>query len=303
MKGNILITGGLGFIGSHIVEALARTRELTIVAYDVQAKDNCVGNVVTLRGDVFNFDRLVKVMRDREISKVIHMVGLVSIPQCRRTPDVSFRLNVLSVHSVLEAMRLSGAEHLVFPSTAVVYGAVNGPKVSEEVKPKPTTVYGCHKLAAESLIRGYTEDYGFKTTILRVFNVYGDLKKEHGVVSIFINRALAGKRIVINGGEQLRDFVHLNDVIKAFTKSLDNAAACQKIINVGSGSNLSIKEVAGIVKQSFPEVEIECKPLCKGDYSYYADVSRMRSLLAFDPLDARKGIPMFIEECTPERVN
>jgi len=194
---------------------------------------------------------------------------------------------------MLEAMRLTNVERIVFPSTAALYGVTDHAKVSEEAMPKPMNVYGCHKLAAESLICGYGEDYGFKTTIVRLFNVYGDLEKEQGVVSLFIRRALAGKPIIVKGGEQLRDFVHLRNVVTAFIESINSLGTYQKIINVGS--------VAGMIQQSFPQAEIRYEPPDKGEYSVYADISRMRNLLSFDPIDPRKGIPTFIEECKRTR--
>ena len=298
MKENILITGGSGFIGSHIVDAFTKIHKRTIVSYDIAAaKDSCVGNIVTLKGDVFDSDKLVKVMRDREIANVIHLVALVSIPECRKRPDVSFRLNVSSVYRTLEAMRLSGVERLVFPSTAVVYEAVDDTKVSELVQPRPRSTYGCHKLAAESIIRGYAEDYGFKTTILRIFNVYGDLEREHGVISLFIRRALAGKPIIVNGGKQIRDFVHVQDVIEAFLRSLDSTATYDEVINVGSGVGVSIERIAEMVMHSFPGVEVKYHPLTEESHGHYADVSRMKALLSMNPVNPRKGIPAFIKEC------
>lgn len=301
MEGKILVTGGLGFIGSHIVNGLGRSPENEILVFDICAKGAKTGNAMTIRGDIFDLDQLVRVMRDQDVTKVIHMIGLASIPDCRKNSNASFRLNVLSTHNMLEAMRLSYAERMIFPSTAAVYGVASDPKVGEEAMPKPVNVYGCHKLAAESLIRGYVEDYGFKTTVLRLFNVYGDLEKEQGVVSLFIRRALAGRPIIVKGGEQLRDFVHLRDVVKAFVESIENPATHQKIINIGSGIGVSIKEVAGMIQQSFPQVEIKYEPLDRGEYSIYADITRMKNLLAFDTIDPRKGIPTFIEKCKQTR--
>jgi len=297
LKGNILITGGAGFIGSNIVNALAQMPECSVSVFDIRGEDGKIGNVVNVRGNIFDFSRLMKLMSDQDIDNVIHLIGLVSIVDCEKSPDLSFQLNVSSVHNILEAMRLSDAERLIFPSTAVVYGAVNDPKVSEEAKPNPTTVYGTHKLAAESLIREYAESYGLNATILRIFNVYGDLETEHGVVSLFVKRALARKPLIVEGGEQLRDFVHLNDVVKAFTRSLDIPAACRKIINVGSGVGLSVKEVANMVKQSFPKAELQYESSREGECSIFADVSRMKTILAFDPIDPKKGIQAFIEKC------
>lgn len=296
MKGNILVTGGLGFIGSHIVDALQETAR-KVVVYDVLARNQEDENIVLVHGDVFDSDKLVKVIRGEEIDSVIHMVGLASIPDCKENPETSFRLNVASVHSILEAMRLCDVERLVFPSTAAVYGATNGPKVDEKMVPSPTTVYGCHKLAAETLIRGYAENYKLNPTILRIFNVYGDLNKEQGVISQFLRKTLAGRPIIVWGGDQLRDFVFLSDVVKVFVKSLNGTASYGKTVNVGSGVGVSIKEIAEMIRQRFPDVKVLYRPPRKGEYSIYADVSRMRNLLGCVAMHPKVGIPKFIEKC------
>lgn len=297
LKENVLITGGLGFIGSHIIDALGQNTEHQTVTYDVQTPDSGKGNVVMIRGDVFDSAKLQKTMRDQEITRVIHMVGFASIPGCNEKPGASFRLNVSSVHSILEAMRVCDVERLVFPSTAAVYGVTNGPQVSEKAVPCPTTVYGCHKLAAEMLIRGYAESYGFEPTVLRLFNVYGDLDKEQGMISQSLRKAIAGEPIVVNGGNQLRDFVLLSDVVKVFVKSLNDARDYRTATNVGSGVGVSIREIAEMITQSFPNVQILYKPTRKGEYSIYADISRMKTVLGCVATSPNVGIPGFIEEC------
>jgi len=301
MGGSILVTGGSGFIGSHIVERLAKTAEPKLVVYDVNANDETAGNVINIRGDVFDSEKLLAVMQREAVSEVIHMVGLASIPACTIDPDRSFRLNVSSVHSVLEAMRLNDAQRLVFPSTAAVYGDVAEPKVDEALRPKPTSIYGCHKLAAEMLIRGYAKDYGIDTTILRIFNVYGDFLTEQGVISTFIKRVMEGKPLIVNGGEQLRDFVHLNSVVEAFTRSLGNTAAYQKIINVGSGLGLSINQIAEMVCEIFPNTEIVYGTPQNGEYSIYADISKMMNLLGCEAMDPRLHVPKYVEKCKLEQ--
>jgi len=297
VKVSVLITGGLGFIGSHIVNALSRNPEYEIVVYDLQAENGKKENTVIVCGDVFDSDKLLKVMHDQGVSSVVHLVGLASIPGCTENPDTSFRLNVLSVQSVLEAMRRCDVERLIFPSTAAVYGATNGPKIEEKVRPRPHTLYGCHKLAAEMLIRGYTENYGLRPTILRIFNVYGDLEKEQGVVSIFIRRTLAGEPLVVKGGSQLRDFILVSDVVEAFVKSLKNEASFGETINVGSGVGVPIKEIAEMVQRAFPKVEIRYEANGDSEYSIYADVSKMMNILGCNATHPKMGIPTFIENC------
>jgi len=156
-------------------------------------------------------------------------------------------------------------------------------------------------LAAELLIRGYAKDYGIDTTILRIFNVYGDFLTEQGVISAFIRRALQGKPLTVNGGEQLRDFIHLNNVVNAFTSSLSNVAANQKIINVGSGLGLSINQIAEMVSEVFPDTEVVYGTPQNGEYSIYADISKMRNLLGCEAMDPRLHIPKYIAKCEREQ--
>lgn len=297
MENSILITGGLGFIGSHVVNALSHKPECDVAVYDIQARNSESENTVMVQGDVFDSANLLKLMRDREVSSIVHMVGLASIPGCRENPDISFRLNVLSVQSVLEAMRQCDVERLVFPSTAAVYGATNGPKVEEKLSPRPNTLYGCHKLVAEMLIRGYAENYNLKPTILRIFNVYGDLDKEQGVISIFVRKTLAGEPICVKGGEQLRDFIHVKDVVEAFVRSLHNGSGHGTTINVGSGVGVRVKEIAEMVQRAFPKVKVWYEPNGDSEYSIYADVSRMTDLLGFTATRPEIGIPTFLDQC------
>lgn len=301
---NVLITGGKGFLGSHIANFLRSDLNVSVFIYDIRANNSQDGNTISLQGDIFNLDQLAKVIKDHEVSNVVHLIGNPSIPSCRENPNLSFRLNVLSVQNVLEAMRLSDVDLIVFSSTASVYGKVGGLKASEDIFPKPTTTYGFHKLAAESLIKAYVEQYGLKSIILRIFNVYGDLDKEQGVISLFIRKAFAHEPLVIKGGKQLRDFVELQDVVQAFVKALTDTKACEnQIINVASGIGLPISAVADMIKQYFPKIEIEYKPSDSNEYSFYADVSSMKNLLRINPTDPRKGIPRFIEKCKSENQN
>jgi len=297
MRGGILITGGLGFIGSHIAKALSNRTDREIFVYDVNAADNKERNVIWLQGDIFDSDKLLKVMCSGEVTDVIHMVGLASVADCQQDPNASYKLNVASVQALLEAMRQSKAERLIFPSTAAIYGATNGPKVNEKSAPRPSTIYGSHKLSAEQLIRQYSKRHSFKPTILRLFNVYGDMDKEQGVISLFLRKAIANEPLIVKGGRQLRDFVLLQDVVKAFTSSIDTTNRGGQTINVGSGVGVSISEIAEMVQQSFPSVQVRRERANQDEYSIYADNSLMKETFQFTPMHPRKKIPEFINQC------
>jgi len=297
LQNKILIAGGFGFIGSHIANALSESTPNNITVYDINAHEGKKGNTVVCQGDIFDSEKLVKVMQTEEISTVIDMIGLASIPSCEQKPEASFRLNVASVQAVLEAMRQSNAERLIFPSTAAIYGATNGPQVSEKAEPKPSTTYGSHKLAAEKLIRDYAQKYSLHPTILRLFNVYGDLEKEQGVISLFVRKAIAGQPVQIRGGNQLRDFVFLKDVVSAFANAVNTSKGINETINVGSGTGVSINGIAEMVTQHFPQLQINHEASNGGEYSIYADISVMKNNWKFTPIPPSKGIPAFIKEC------
>ena len=300
VKGNILVTGGLGFIGSHIVDSLGGNSD-NVIVYDIMARsEDPRANVIAVNGDISAVDSMVDVMREYDVNAVVHMVGLASISACRRNPDLSFRLNVASVHNILEAMRLTGVDRLVFPSTAAVYGVVENPEVDEGAGTNPVNIYGFHKLSAENLIRGYDEKYDFNSTILRLFNVYGDLEREQGVISIFIKKAQKGEALIVNGGDQLRDFVSVDDVTNVFVRALENSSTYHRTVNVGSGVGVSVGEVAEIMKKCFASVKIIYAPPKIKEYSIYADNSLLRSLLKIDISHPRMGIPDFVESCKSE---
>lgn len=297
VENKILITGGFGFIGSHIANALSEFTQHEILVYDLNANNGKKENITTFQGDIFDSEKLLNVMRVGDVSTVIHMIGLASIPDCEKNPEASSRLNVASVQTVLEAMRLCNTKRIVFPSTAAVYGATNGPQVHEKFEPKPSTVYGSHKLAAEKLILDYAEKYGLQPTILRLFNVYGDLDKEQGVISLFVRKALAAEPLLVTGGDQLRDFVFLKDVVKAFVNTLGTTTGEYEVFNIGSGIGVSINDIAEMVKQHFPKVQIKYEASNGREYSIYADISRMRNALKCTPAPPWTGIPSFIKEC------
>ena len=276
----ILVTGGAGYIGSFVVEELMK-RGYEVIIYDISVVDSVKKDKITyIRGDVFDIRAVEDVLVECDV--VIHMVGLPHVPTAQKKPMLSFKLNVESVQYVLEAMRRNDVKRIIFPSSAAVYGAAEKIPIREDYEPKPNTIYGYHKLIAEEIIKSYKENYGIQFIILRLFNVYGGLQSQ-GVLNIFIRKAKSGEPIIIHGGNQLRDFIHVKDVARIFADSITNKKSINEIINVGSGKGRSINEIAEIVKEFFPNIKIIRKEPNDREYDSVADITKLKKIYNFTP--------------------
>ncbi len=246
-----LITGGAGFIGSHLaVEACSR-------GWDVTVLDNLsTGKLSNLNDleDGLSFSHAdvrdpVAVARAAQgMDCIFHLAALVSVPVSMEQPRLSAEINDLGTMNVLEAARSAGVGRVVLSSSAAVYGESAEPPHEESMTPQPMSPYAVHKLAGEYYGRIYTREFGVDVVSLRYFNVYGprqDPKSPYsGVISIFADKLAAGATPVIYGdGEQTRDFVYVSDVVDA-NLAASTASGCGGMaINVGTGVAVSINEL------------------------------------------------------------
>lgn len=245
----VLVTGGAGFIGSHIAEYFAET------GHSVRILDNLSTgfsrnipqhrNVEFVPGDIcdpFSVEKAVSGM-----DCVFHEAALVSVPLSCERPVEAFRINTLGTLNVLQACVRAGVEKFVMASSAAVYG--NNPALpkSEDMYPEPASPYAISKLDGEYLARMFYENHGLRTTCLRYFNVYGprqDPKSPYAaVIPIFLERAKAGKDLIIYGdGLQSRDFVHVRDVVRANAAALEHGDG--QVFNVAMGKSVTVLELA-----------------------------------------------------------
>jgi len=284
------VLGGAGFIGKKICSALAERAVACDVVQQVSPDRS-----ISVQGDVQDVPRLVEVMKHFEITDVIHLVGLPHIPTCQRSPHRSFGLNLGSVSSALEAMRLSDVKRIIFASTAAVYGKPGSNPVRETSPTNPLSTYGHHKLLAEKLLRCYVQNYGLSSMVFRIFNVYGgDFKLHEDAISIFIRNALDGKPLSVNGGNQIRDFIRIDEVSAAFLQAIDLDYEGFEILNLGSGVPMSILAVAEIVRRAFSANVVNDPKILSGHYDIFADNTRLRSTLKLNPSDPVIGIPDFL---------
>jgi len=264
----ILITGGAGFIGTHLCRALVSRFDVT--SFDLkdptspQEQLKKIDGVHYIQGDVRNFDVLMNVIAS--VDAVVHFAALVSIPLCQDDPLLSYQTNVMGTLNVLEAIRrknLSNSQNkarIIFASSSAVYGEplrAQGP-LSEERESNPISIYGSQKLSSEEMIRLYHQLYGVSGVVFRFFNVYGkgqDPKSPYSGVMTVFKEALENKKplTIFGDGLQVRDFISVHDIVKACEAALETSEShCDgSPINLGSGKELTIQSLAEKMRSLF----------------------------------------------------
>ncbi len=258
MSKNILVTGGAGFIGSHIVEEAVNRGYNTLVLDDLSTgkKENLEhlpqDSYRLIQGDIRDNNLINQVFKDNAINCVFHEAAIASVQKSITDPENTYSINVEGTRNVFEAAVDHGVERVVFASSAAVYG--DDPKIPkvEDMSPKPISPYGEHKLENEKMAAKLSLKGSTKFVALRYFNVYGlrqDPASEYsGVISIFINRILSGQKITIYGdGKQTRDFVYVKDVVAANYLVAEKIARGFAIFNVGTGLQTDLNELVGII--------------------------------------------------------
>lgn len=273
----VLITGGIGFIGSTVATALAKQNHEVII-YDIGTWDTKAGNTEHIKGDIFDAGHLADVMR--RCDSVIHIVGLPDARTAQEHPQLSFDQNVRSLQVSLEAAKNNGVIRFVLPSSAAIYGAVSKSPIREQTRLKPTGIYAYHKYMAEKLAEGYSLNYGIGITVLRLFNVFG--VKGQGILNILLDKASKGETVKLFGEKQKRDFVHVSDVADAFIRvlELDNRF---EVYNVGTGVGRSIEDIVNLVKEYSPNLSVEHSDYKGALYDSVADLTKVRNATGFNP--------------------
>lgn len=244
-----LVTGGGGFIGSHIVEHLARRGQRVRVLDDFSAgrRENLSGlPVEVLEGDIRDSEVVRAAVEGMDI--VFHEAALCSVARSIDQPMVTHDINARSTVTLLNACRNAGVRRLVFASSSAVYGDAEVLPKRESMEPAPVSPYALTKWEGERYCRMFYELYGLETVCLRYFNVFGprqDPGSEYAaVLPRFIEKALNGDRPTVYGtGGQTRDFTYVEDVVRANLRAADSEAAPGQVFNVASGEQRSLLEV------------------------------------------------------------
>ena len=282
---NILITGGAGFIGNHLA------RHLNSMGFSVTIIDDfsrgCKHNIQDFLADVEVIEKniLQEKIIERSIRNadlVFHLSALSRVIPCIKNPELCFRSNILGTE-IVARMCSKYEKKLIFSSSREIYGNAEKIPVTEAFPLVPENPYGSSKIAGESIIRAYSRTYGLKYDILRLTNVYGPLDFDR-VIPTFIERAMNGENFFIYGGEQVIDFVYINDVIDAFKRCLDSTID-NKILNIGSGIGTEIISLANIITSiSSSSSKFFLKEKRTGEVDrFIADISNAKKFLNWEP--------------------
>lgn len=295
----ILITGGAGFIGSHLAATFVPDNDVHILdALTTGVRSNVPEKATFIDGDLRDNDTLSRVMADVDL--VFHEAALVSVQQSIEDPQTSHDINAKATLSLLEAARNQDAR-VVLASSAAIYGHPEVVPIAETDPKEPTSPYGLDKLAVDHYARLYGDLYDLETVALRYFNAYGPGQVAgdySGVISIFIDQALSGNDITIHGeGDQTRDFVYIDDIAQANLRA-STTNAVGKAYNIGTGSSVTIRELAELIQDitdtSSDIVHTESR---SGDIEHSeADISQAQKRLNYEPtVSLRDGLKQTID--------
>jgi UDP-glucose 4-epimerase len=299
----VLISGGAGFLGSHLANRLVGQGHTVLVLDDLTAGDpkRMASEVLFTRGDVKDVPKLWTLLQD--VDCVYHLAARVRVPESIYYPSDYNDVNVGGTVCVMEAMRDTGVRRVVLASSAAIYGEQARQPINEDHVPNPNSPYGVSKIAAEYYVSTLGALYGIETVSLRIFNTYGpgqDLPPSHPpVIPQLLKQAQSGGSLVIFGdGIQTRDFVYVDDVVDALVLAATAVDINRAVINVGSGQEVSINELATkVARAAGKRVNVLHNPGVSGGVSrLVADVRRAQQLLTWLPhTDLEQGLRLTLE--------
>ena len=287
-----LVTGGAGFIGSHLVDALL-ARGLTVRVID---------NFSTGKRSHLNpgAELLERDIRDREsiegalkgVDCVFHTAALPRVPLSIDKPVETHLTNVIGTLNVLTEARAEGVKKVIFSGSSSVYGDQPTLPLREDMPPNPLNPYALQKLTAEQYTRMFSRLFGLQTLTLRYFNVYGPRMADEGayltVITTFLRAAREGRPLTIQGdGEQTRDFTHVRDVVRANLLAMECEIGDGRALNVGRGRNVSVNKIAALIGGR----TVKCPPRPGDARHTLADLTQSSKILGWRPeVDVEDGI-------------
>jgi len=258
---NILITGGAGYIGSHLINLLLKNN-FSVVSIDKKKSTNQKYNkkCIFIKGDIGDKNLVKKILKKYKIDVVVHLAALMSVEESMRKPVLYFKNNIIAPVNLLEAMREAKVNKIIFSSSAAVYGFLKGKLINEKNETNPSSAYGLTKIIFEKILAYYNQTYGFSCISFRIFNAAGadpagKLKELHNPETHIIPRTIKnilknspvviyGKNYETSDGTCIRDYIHVNDISTAFLSAIPKTKdkICE-VFNLSSGNGYSVKEV------------------------------------------------------------
>jgi UDP-glucose 4-epimerase len=287
-----LVTGGAGFIGSHLVEELLRRGERVRILdnFSTGRRENLPpGDACDLvEGDVA--DPAIAVRAVAGCDFVLHQGAIPSVPRSIKEPLATHRANIDGTVNILVAARDAGVKRVVFAGSSSVYGNSAVLPKREDMRPSPLTPYALQKLVGEQYCQLFTQLYGLETVVTRYFNVFGPRQQPgspySGVISLFIEALATNSAPTVYGdGRQTRDFTYVGDVVNGVLRACTAPKASGEVINVAAGGRVSLLELIRALQHILgTNVEPVFKPSREGDvHDSQADIFKARQLLSFEP--------------------
>jgi len=304
------VTGGAGFVGSHLVDRLLAE------GFEVRVIDDLSGGCLEnlsgafgregfsfVKGDIRNLNLVKKLLKGVDV--VFHEAAFISVALSVKDPLLTNDVNVSGTLNLLKASVDANVKRFVYASSCAVYGEKSSPIVTEKDPADPISPYSVSKLAAETYVRTFYKVYGLKTTSLRCFNIYGprqsfDVGNPYcGVVTIFLNRLQKNMPLTIyDDGKQTRDFAHVKDVVDAYLLAMNCDSAVGEVFNIGRGKSTSINELADTLGNIMhKKVKKEYADPRPGEIRHSrANIDKAKQILHFNPkVSLKKGLKELVD--------
>jgi len=307
LSGVVVVTGGAGFIGSHIAGTVAANGAKVRIVDDLSTGhreniEGLSGNIEFIEGSVADLALMNRVLDGAEV--VFHEAAIPSVPRSVENPTQSHVASVDGTFNLLLAAREQNVRRVVYAASSSAYGdQPTLPKV-EDMSPDPLSPYAVAKLVGEYYCQVFTRVYGLETVSLRYFNVFGPRQdpgsQYSGVVSRFISALCSDERPVIFGdGEQSRDFTYIDNVVSANLKAATTTGGIGKVVNVATGDRITLNQLLDELKDLIgkPHIKVDFRESRVGDVRHsLADTTRARELLGYEPtVGLREGLQRTID--------
>ena len=288
----IIVTGGAGFIGSHIVDALVNAgHDVHIIDNMFAGKEENINKEATMhRVDIRDLDSLMPIFKGAKY--VFHEGALPQVQYSIENPIETNEVNVKGTLNVLEAGRLNNAERVIFASSCSVYGDQDKLPINEDMEASPLSPYATHKYIGEAYMKLYSQIYNLSTVCLRYANVYGARQSVDGayplVITKFLDLKKKGKPLqIVGSGINTRDYVHVSDVVRANILAMTGSKVGKgEVINIGTGVQSSVNKVAELVGGPTENLPPRIEPK-----SFQSDIQRAKELLDWEPsISLEEGI-------------
>ena len=305
-----LVTGGAGFIGSHLAEELARrgqkVRVLDNLSTGKRRNLEHIPGVEFVEGDLADPDACVRGVQG--VDYVLHQAAIPSVPRSVKDPVTSNRANIDGSLNILVAARDAGVKRLVYAGSSSAYGDTPTLPKREDMPTRPLSPYALQKLVAEQYCQMFTQLYGLETVTIRYFNVFGPRQDPgspySGVISLFSTALLEGRQPMVYGdGEQTRDFTYVANVVDGVLRACTAPDASGEVINVATGGRISLNELLRTMNRIVgTDLTARYAEGRAGDVrDSQADISKARRLLGFEPIvQLEEGLRRTLDWCRAE---